>query len=200
MRYERLMEVHGTQDGIPVTLALQRRLDVPPIAFHTVSWRTQYPNSGRNRRFYWVENGGCWTLSVKLARQLLEDADSKGMLSERFDDKYERFGSGSLSFIDSNGASSAQQSELWQEITFAGREPDWGSPPRFVIGTEYGGIWRKVMLVNPAQGSVTFRSCTTDHAYPLIVRLPANSKWYMDNAMQDASTAIMRRFLAFLSQ
>jgi len=64
-----------------------------------------------------------------------------------------------------------------------------------VIGVEYGGIWRKVMLVNSAQGSYT-----TDHNYPLIVRLPGTSKWYMHNAMQDASTAIMRRFLEYLRQ
>src|SRR5260370_29821544 len=127
-----------------------------------------------------------------------EEAQTKGMLAAQFEDKYERFDGGLPAFINSNDAATpAQRAALWPEITLEGQESDWESQ-QFVVGTEPGGLWRKIMLVNAAAGLVTFRSCTQDASYGLRLRLPSSSKWYMDRAMQDASTAVMRRFLEFL--
>ena len=115
------------------------------------------------------------------------------MLDATFDDAYTRFGGGVPTFVDSSDLSRAERNKLWQEIMVAGREPDWGSDPRFVVATEYGGHWRKIMIVDSRHTIATFRSCTTNSTYrpALIIRA---ATWRMDNAMMDASTEIMRRF------
>jgi hypothetical protein len=60
--------------------------------------------------------------------------------------------------------------------------------------------WRKVLIVDTTRTIATFRSCTTEDSYALKVRNPSSTTWYMDNSMQDAGTAITRRFLAFLRE
>jgi hypothetical protein len=53
------------------------------------------------------------------------------------------------------------------------------------------------MIVDSGGAMATFRSCTTSSTYRMATAIPG-TKWRMDNAMQDASTAIMRRFLGVL--
>ena len=44
----------------------------PPEPFHTLSWRTRYPGTSKNRRCYWQKGGPCWTLPVSVALALME--------------------------------------------------------------------------------------------------------------------------------
>jgi hypothetical protein len=191
--------VEGMDDGRPVRLKLQERVDLAPCEFYTMSWRTAYPGSTNNRRFYWVGDA-CWTLAALLGRDLLERADAEGMLATRYDDPYARFGGGSPSFVDSVSVTPGERASIWREITREGLEPNWGSNPLFSVATEAGGRWRKIMIVDERRRMATFRSCTTDASYGMRITLPTSTTWYMDNAMQDASTAIMRHFLQVLRE
>jgi hypothetical protein len=119
------------------------------------------------------------------------------MLDAQYDDKYTRFGGGAPTFTNSADLSPVDRNELWREVTANDREPDWGADPRFVIATEYGGRWRKMMIVDSASFTVTFRSSTTSSTYRPVLQI-GGTNWRMDNAMQDASTEIMRRFLSLL--
>jgi hypothetical protein len=196
-KYKIIRSVATSAGGIPVKLALQRRLDVPPKPFYTISWRTRYPGTTQNRRFYWSSDGSCWTIAVSMARDLLTAAERERMLDAQYDDTYERFGGGTPTLVESVDLSPSDRAALWREITFPDREPDWGADPSFVVATEFGHRWRKIMIVDSRQDTATFRSCTTDPDYRLGQALPG-TQWRMDNAMQDASTAIMRRFLDVL--
>jgi hypothetical protein len=197
--YELLDTVEADDAGLPVRLKLQRRGDVPPSAFFTVSWRTDYEGTTKNRRFYWVD-GSCWTLRASTALSLLNRAAVKGMLDARYDDPYERFGGGGPSFVDSRALAPEQRATLWSEVTREGLEPNWGTAPSFVVATEAGGRWRKIMIVDEARHVATFRSCTTDANYAPRIVLPTTTTWYMDNAMQDAGTAIMRYLRTILAE
>jgi hypothetical protein len=183
-------------EGVTVRLALQQRHDVEPTPFYTASWRTQYSGTSRNRQRYWSK-GSYWTIPVALAKEILERAERDGVLAQEYDDPYVRFDGGVPEFMDSGELGSTQREDRWREITLLEREPDWGTAPRFLVATEPGGGWRKIMIVDTANRFATFRSCTTDLTYRPVFRLP-RTDWRMDNAMQDASTAIMRRFLGRL--
>lgn len=198
-QYEPIDAVESGEDGRAVRLKLQRRLDVPPSPFFTVSWRTEYPGTAKNRRFYWVADE-CWTVRASTAVDMLDRATGKGLLDERYDDQYVRFGGGVPSFTDSRSLSRAQAEEVWSEITREGFEPAWGKSPVFVIGTEAGGYWRKIMIVDEGRQIATFRSCTTDASYPPRIRLATTSTWFMDKSMLDAGTAMMRHFRLVLRQ
>lgn len=197
MKYDFIDEASDFEDGVEIKLKAQRRLDIPPVPFHTMSWRTFYKGTRKNRRFYWKSEGSCWTLSVPLATNLLERAEEKGFLDAKYDDPYLRCGGGAASFVQSAELGEPERAQMWAEMTLAGREPDWGRDPVFVVGSEYGGTWRKILIVDSTRSFATFRSCTTSPAYSMAVALPG-SPWRMDNAMQDASTAIMRRLLSVL--
>lgn len=197
--YEMRDGVESSEDGCAVRLKLQERLDVAPSPFFTVSWRTEYSGTNKNRRFYWVD-GACWRLRASTALDLLARAAAKGMLDARYDDPHVRFGGGVPSFVDSRSLGRADRTSLWNEITREGLEPAWGDVPYFVVATEPGGRWRKVMIVDEMHRVATFRSCTTDVSYAPRIGLPTTSTWFMDNAMQDAGTAIMRHFLGTLAE
>lgn len=196
--YEPLDVVEADEDGFAVRLKLQRRLDVPPSPFFTVSWRTVYPGAQRNRRFYWVDRA-CWTLQASTALGLLDRAAAKGMLDARYDDPYVRFGGGVPTIVDSRSLAPAAHATLWREITREGFEPRWGEGASFVVATEPGGLWRKIMIVDEARRIATFRSCTTDAKYTQRIGLPTATTWYIDNSMQDAGAAIMRSLRTVLA-
>ena len=54
------------------------------------------------------------------------------------------------------------------------------------------------MIVDAAREFCTFRSTTTDVGYMPVIAGPHLNPWRMDNAMQDASTAMTRMFLNVL--
>lgn len=194
---DRCIEV--TDRGVPVRLQLQQRVDVPPCEFFTISWRTTYPESSSNRRFYFV-NGTPWTVTAQAARGLLERAQAEGMLAAKYDDPYVRFGGGEPSFIASATLPRTSFLETWREITRQGYEIDWGVDPLFLVANEPGERWRKVLIVDTTRSVLSFRSCTSEETYALRVRNPSSATWYLDNSMQDAGTAITRRFLEFLRE
>jgi hypothetical protein len=123
--YRTIRSIETALQARPIKLALQERLDVPPAPFYTISWRTRYAGIRQNRRFYWVSDGTCWTVPVATARELLRAAEQKEMLDPRYDDPYDRFGSGVPTFVDSDALSSAQRRELWREISFVDRDGQW---------------------------------------------------------------------------
>lgn len=196
-KLHRCME--ATDSGVPVRLQLQQRVDVPPCELFTMSWRTTYPGSASNRRFYFVK-GAVWTVAAEAARALLERADAAGLLAPMYDDSYVRFGGGEPSFITSTTLPRASFLGMWREITRQGYEIDWGDDPLFLVAEEPGERWRKVLIVDTTRTIVTFRSCTTEAGYALKLRNPSSATWYMDNSMQDAGTAITRRFLELMRQ
>jgi hypothetical protein len=196
--YRAYREIAVADGEQTVRFKLHERIDLPPGPFYTASWRTTYPGTTQNRRFYWVRDT-CWTIAAVTAQRVLERAQSEGLLDAKYDDPYLRFGGGKPDFLFSASLPAVERREIWRDLTREGREPPWGANTAFAIATEAGGRWRKVMIIDSERKLATFRSCTVDASYPLRVRLPTSSRWFMDNAMQDASTAIMRFFLQCLN-
>jgi len=188
-------ETISTIESNGVTLALKQRLD-PTSLHYCMTWRETRPN-GTNRRFYF-ENEAIWSLDVKTALSLIEQAEKKGLLDTKFDDPFVRFGGGSPSFVVSQELAPSDHTRIFDEITLSVGEPDWGPDPFFVIGVEPGGLWRKVMLVNTKSNLVTFRSCTTDPTHAMIKDMGKGLNWILDNTMMDCCTQIMREFLRHL--
>lgn len=130
-------------------------------------------------------------------------AENQGMLDGRYDDSYERFrhlNQGALNIIDSRSLDPIERQRLFYEITDGDNEPTWGKKPVFVVAETPGHTWRKIMILETEGAFCTFRSTTTDTTYGRIKepRLPGG--WYMDNAMQDADSLIMRNFLMTLRE
>lgn len=73
--YEHIDAVAAEDDGVVVRLNLQQRIDLPPSPFFTVSWRTSYPGTDKNRRFYWAKDR-CWTVRASTTRKLLNSAEN----------------------------------------------------------------------------------------------------------------------------
>lgn len=197
--YRECDRVEARHNGYPIALKLQQRLNDGYSPYYTVSWRTTY-RSGSNRRFYHAPSeGGCWAIPLQVAAGLLEQASQRGMLNPTYDDPYVRFDGGESVVRFSTQLPRNQREILCQEITGYPAEPDWGSDPVFVIVDEVGGgPWRKIMIASSNHKLCTFRSTTTNVAYKPAIISRYQSAWRLDNAMQDASTAIMREFLNVL--
>ena len=194
--YRELDRVEVLHNGYPVALKLQERLDDGPTPYYTVSWRTRY-RSGANRRFYHVPTeNGCWTIPLEVAADLLERASHKDMLNPVYDDPYMRFGGTGPLIMDSRLLSSVVRDTLLSEIIGYPIEPDWGEEPLFLVAVQVeGGSWRKIMIIDTHHKLCTFRSTTTDSSYRPVIRDQHKGVWYLENSMQDASTATMRAFL-----
>ena len=198
-KYHSILSVEEYQNGLPVRLKLQERHEDGPRPYYTVTWRTLY-RRGRNRRFYHAPSeGGCWIIPCQLALNILSLADQNHMLDPKYDDPYVRFGGGGSVVRLSTRLSRNQREILFQEITGYPMEPDWGPTPIFMVADEVGGgQWRKIMIVASNLDFCTFRSTTTDESYKPSIISRNQSVWRLDNAMQDASTAIMREFFDIL--
>src|SRR5689334_10088566 len=98
MDYHLLAQVPAKPDGEPVKLRLHWREPEDGPRFAAVSWRTALPN-GKNRQWYWLSDGGYWTLPFDLAVRRMEEAMRMGLLAEQYDDTFERFGGGKPSYI-----------------------------------------------------------------------------------------------------
>ena len=196
-KYTEIRRVTRERDGIPINLLLQTRNENPPEPYCCLSWRTLYPSGKSNRRFYRLKEGGCWTLPVSIARSILAEAEENGMLDEKYDDPQIRHKGTANNIIDSRTLSGRDLKNTFDCIVAEDGEPDWGPAPLFVIVEMPDKTWRKIMIVDTKREFCTFRSTTTDSSYGLKVRLP-NTHWMLDNSMQDASAAIMRKFLSVL--
>lgn len=122
------------------------------------------------------------------------------MLAAKYDDSYRRWGGGLPTFEDSRSIEEERRRTLWNEITDEARELNWGPKPEFLVAAEPGEHWRKVLIIDSDRHFATFRSCTRDVGYGMRMEISGTSTWFMDNAMQDAGSAIARRFLEFLRE
>ena len=198
MGYRKICEVRNMHFGLPVCLRLQVRLDVPPVEYYTLSWRSRYRTSpGQNRRLYETTADGFWTIPTGLAAQLLRQASDNGFLDTMYDDPGTRHG-GVEDYVvaDSRTLTLVDRHRSLDEITFD--DEDWGSAPVFVIAETPDGKWRKIMVVDTNSNVCTFRSMTTDEGYGMKDSRRRNGRWLLDRSMQDASAAVMRQFLAVL--
>lgn len=198
MRYRKICEVREMHLDLPVCLRLQVRLDVPPVKYYTLSWRSRYRTSpGQNRRLYETNADGFWTVPVDLAVHILEQASDRGLLDTGYDDPGTRHGgTENYPVADSRALSSVGRRYSLDEITFD--DEDWGLAPVFVIAETPDGKWRKIMIVNTERNVCTFRSMTTDGGYGMKGARRRIGRWFLDRSMQDASAAVMRQFLAVL--
>ena len=99
--YREIMRVSELHGGIPVNLVLQRRLNVRPRRYKTLSWRTLLPSGRANRRFYLSQEHGPWSVPVEVASRLLLKAQRRGMLDTEHDDPQIRHGGVHNEIIDS---------------------------------------------------------------------------------------------------
>lgn len=199
MGYRKIGEIRSMNSALPVCLRLQVRLDVPPVEYYTLSWRSRYRTSpGQNRRLYETAADGFWTIPADLAVHILRQASDKGFLDTMYDDPGTRHG-GAETFVvsDSRGLTLVDCHRLLDEITFD--DEDWGPAPVFVIAETPDGKWRKIMIVDANSNLCTFRSMTTDQGYGMKDTRRCNGRWLLDRSMQDASAAVMRQFFAVLS-
>ena len=181
-------------NDLPVSLLLQVRLEVPPEDFYCLSWRTLYPSGRSNRRFYYNIVDGFWRVPFPIALELLDLAHANGMLDVQYDDQQIRHDGPGNRIIDSRELSQEKRREEWNSITIAGREHVWSRDSVFVIIQVPDCSWRKIMIVDPQSKVCTFRSTTIDPSYTQVILEGMNAPLRMDNAMQDASAAMMQTF------
>ncbi len=198
--YTEICRVSLRHAGLPVHLILHVRHGVEPVDFYCLSWRTVLPSGSANRRFYNdVRHGtGIWTIPVSVALELLNRAESDGMLDNRYDDLQERHRGTNNTVIDSRNLGQRERRRELASILNAKRDPDWGSAPTFVIFEVPDRQWRKIMIVDTQNGVCTFRSTTKDPSYKPIVVDGMTPPWRLDNAMQDASCVMMKKFQSVL--
>ena len=192
--------VTTTYNSIPVNLLLQTRTNADSSeTFYNLSWRTRYPSGRSNRRFYYTHSDGYWRIPVAAATDLLELAERKGFLNERYNDPQVRHGGTHDNLIDSRFLDDRQRRSHFAEI--ADGSEDWGREPIFFIAEVPDGTWRKIMIVDSIEEVCTFRSTTTDPNYgQKSNRARLSRGWILDNAMQDASAAMMHEFFRVLRQ
>ena len=116
------------------------------------------------------------------------------MLDEEYDDLQERHCGTDNCIIDSRDLGRAERDRKFASIINTKRDSDWRSDPLFVIIQVPDGQWRKIMIVDTDREVCTFRSTTTDDKYRLGIADGMIPPWRLDNAMQDASAAMMREF------
>lgn len=193
--YDRLMEAGRHVDGIPVTLALQKRKDeFTDSAWWVLSWRTRYAPGGSNRRFYFAKGGG-WKIPARDMLEMIDEIEAKGGLDERYFDLRAGF---CLKTLVSTEMSSAEKADKLAELT--GPDEDWGADPFFVINSDPNDDWRKVLIVNRDSRMATFRSLTRDPDYKPRRELRRGSGWWLDNSMMDANVQQTRAFRARLNE
>ena len=196
--YEEITRVTVRHDGLPVHLLLQKRFEFAPEPFHCLSWRTRYPSdTTKSRRFNRLKETGFWTIPVRVASCLMRQARDRGMLDPQYDDP---FWGAQNPIIDSRTLDVRGRLSVFDTIICDKGEPDWGDNPVFVISECLDGTWRKIMLVDTRREICTFRSTTTSVDYKPIIVDPHRSPWRMDNSMQDASAAMMRKFLSVMEE
>ena len=85
--YERKHEITQLVYGIPVTLALQKRISpAEPEPWWVLSWRTKNAARGSNRRFYMTDDG-CWMVPAQIALGIIQIMESEGGLDTQYQDQ-----------------------------------------------------------------------------------------------------------------
>ena len=199
--YTEIRRVTRFHEDLPVHIILQTRHCVKPVDFYCLSWRTAPPTrKSPNRQHYYDRKHGTgfWTIPVSVAVALLNEAHSDGMLDEEYDDLQERHCGTDNCITDSRDLGRRERDRKFASIINVNRDPDrdpgWGSDPLFVIIQVPDGKWRKIMIVDTDREICTFRSTTTSGSYGRPIVDGMTLPWRLDNAMQDASAAMMREF------
>ena len=198
MGYRNIDTVTVQHNGLPIHLKLQVRTEVPPEPFYCLTWRTVYPSGRSNRRFYRSSAMGFWTIPIDLAIHLMSEAERLGWLDGTYEDHQVRHCGTDNEIYLSHSLSARDRSMMFESITCDEGEPDWGDHPLFVVIQVPDGQWRKIMIVNTTREFCTFRSATRDVGYKPVIADPRRYPWRIDNAMQDASAAMIREFLDVL--
>lgn len=203
-KYKEVDRVFAEQNGIPVELKLQVRLDEPPAPYYCLTWRTRYTSTpNKSRRFYSSSTAGMWTIPVPMALSLLGQAADRKMLDFQYDDLRLRDGSRWNTIIDSRSLDPARLQSIRSEVICNRGEPDWGNNPLFIISHDAGSgwAWRTIMILDTEREFCTFRNTTTVSDYKMgIFAERLAGPWRLDNALQDASAASMREFLRVLEE
>ena len=206
-KYARLdkKDVIRRHRNLPIHLRLHRRIDVPPTPWPCISWRTRYSTApNQNRRFYRTHDDGYWTIPISLALEMLEEAEKEGMLDEKYRDSQIRHGGDNNTIIcshqfDLRGDHEVRKGEI-NIITTENEQGTWGGDPIFIVVEVPDRTWRKAMIINSKTGTCTFRSTTKVGDYAPVIVEGMSNPWRMDNAMQDASVAMMQQFLQVLRE
>ena len=113
VQYDRHQQVQAGPPSERVRLRLQTRHLEGVDPFHCVCWRTCYPGTSSNRRFY-MTDGAPWVTRATTALALLAAADHAGMLAPELDDAFQRWGGGvahHLSSLDLRGCAASSASD-----------------------------------------------------------------------------------------
>ena len=198
MKYRCISRIREWHGGLPISLRLQERLDVQPEPFYCFSWRTQYPAGRTNRQRYRLTDGGCWTVPIRVALHLMSEAEERGWLDGSYEDRQRRHLGTEDEIFHSRALSTRDRRTMFDSIICDEGEPYWGDDPLFVVIQVPDRQWRKIMIVDTTREFCTFRSATRDVGYRPVIADPHLHPWRMDNAMQDASAAMIREFLDVL--
>ena len=197
---DRVVKRHN---NLPVYLKLRTRDDVCPEPFYVLSWRTNNV-SGQNNRYSYFDKKyrtGFWKIPVSVALEALACAEEKGMLDAEFDDLQIRHGGVVNITTDSRSNDLSERTRENALASVVDESEDWGAKPIFIIIEVPDGKWRKTLILDSDREFCTFRSTTRDHCYRRkSYRARLASPWILDNAMPDASAAMMRQFLQVLRQ
>ncbi len=191
-RYRRIHSVLGHQpDGTEITLALQSRTSVHEgKTWNVVSWRTRLGPGGHNRRFY-VTKDDVWTIDVRTALDMYSKLEALGGLGEEYRDER----SPGFKVTVSDDLTTHDRAAMLREITLS--DEDWGDDPYFAVLNDPNDQWRKILIVSRT-GKATFRSTTTNEAYMPRKTMRPDSRWFLDNSMQDVNVQQARAMLAEL--
>ncbi|MEX2149649.1 MAG: hypothetical protein WD793_05515 [Steroidobacteraceae bacterium] len=194
-RYRRIHSVLGFQpDGTEITLALQSRTSVHEgKTWNVVSWRTRLEPGGHNRRFY-VTKDDVWTIDVHAALAMYTKLEQLGGLGDEFRDQRNP----EFQVTVSDDVNAKDRAAMLEEITLAGE--DWGENPYFIVLNDPNDDWRKILIVNRRTDRATFRSTTTNAAYMPRKTMRPNSRWFLDNSMQDVNVQQARVIYAELQR
>lgn len=142
--YSRTMDATREIGGIPVKLALQERTSKPVgTSWWVLSWRTRYSPNGKNRRFYFTEDG-IWTIPAAIALEMIKELESRGALDKKYlDNRHAGFACNTL--VSTRIIPAERKREL---ANFTGPDENWGSDPFFVVNLDPNDDWKKVMVVN----------------------------------------------------
>lgn len=192
-RYKRIHSVPGYQpDKTEVTLALQSRTSIHEgKTWNVVSWRTRLGPGGHNRRFY-VTKDDVWTIDARTALEMYLKLEALGGLGDQYGDQR----SPGFQVTVSDDLTTGDRSTMLEEITLA--DEDWGDNPFHAVLNDPNDNWRKILIVNRQTGVATFRSTTTDETYMPRKTMRPNSRWFLDNSMQDVNVQQARAMLAEL--
>jgi len=183
--------VTSDADGNRLSLLLQRRVE-DGIPWHVLSWRSVYPGTNSNRRFYMSADGEPWSTPVESALSALQYAESEGWLVDENLDLRRR---PECQVEVSTEMDEAERRAYLNSFIVPGES--FENPDFFVVCEDPNQDWRKIMLIN--DGRATFRSATTDPEYGMLKHLHNGVMWNLDNSMQDCNVQQGRAFLEQLT-